>query len=598
MLSNLHLTLSSDFLLIIAWQGMLFNICAIIAIIIMIFILYGVRVSKLKNQKSTAIQHALKQSELLSYSIEGEQKAREQAKLANQTKSDLLARISREVRSPLNGVIGMASLLKETTLTAEQREYCETVQNCGENLLTTINDILFDDILAYSKIESGKIGGEKDFDLRNSIEEVLDVFASKSAKAGLELIYQVDQNVPSVIIAYSLWIRQILMNLVENAVRFTHQGEVVVRVQLIRTIDDNTIELGFEVSDTGAGIAPDKMKVLTKELSQSDYSKQGQRGTGVGLAICKKLVDVMGGRITIESKVGKGTTVLFTLNAKASIQPVRNHILQGMNGKKVLLIDDNATSLDALKSQIEEWKLLPVGASSGKEALEILMKTSDIDLVLTDMSMPDMDGISIARAIRKQLPKLPIVLLNNEGDESFKTYPDLFNSVLSKPIKQHLLSEHIFSNLKHLGETSVAKEQFGKQKLSVEFAKQYPLRILIAEDDRVNQKLSMRVLSKLGYNPDIAQNGKEVLEVVSQKNYDIVLMDVEMPEMDGLEATRMIRLCLTTQPVIIAMTAKAMQGDREECINAGMDDYISKPMNIEELVVLLEKSALQMKAKQ
>ncbi len=598
MLHYLPFTSPPDLLLVIVWQGMLFNIGAIIGALAVIFILYGVRVSRLKDQKATAMQQALKQSELLTYSIESEQKAREEAKLANQTKSDLLARISHQVRSPLNGVIGMASLLKETPLTAEQREYCETIQNCGENLLTTINDILFDDILAYSKIESGKVGGEKDFDLRNSIEEVLDVFASKSAKAGLELIYQVDHNVPSVIIAYSMWIRQILMNLVENAVRFTQHGEVLVKVQLIRTINDNTIELGFEISDTGTGIAPDKLKALSKEFSQSDHSKQNQRSASVGLAICKKLIDVMGGRITIESKVGKGTTVLFTLNAKASIQPVRNHILQGMGGKKVLIIDDNAVSLDALKSQIEEWKLLPVAASSGKEALEILMKSSDFHLVLTDMNMPDMDGVSIAKAIRRQLPSVPIILLSNDGDESFKKHPGLFNSVLSKPIKQHILSEHIFSNLKHVGETSATKEQFSKQKLSIDFSLQYPLRILIAEDDRVNQKLSMRVLSKLGYNPDIAQNGKEVLEIVSQKNYDIILMDVEMPEMNGLEATRMIRLCLTTQPVIIAMTANAMQGDREECINAGMDDYISKPVNIEELVILLEKSALQIKTKQ
>ncbi len=597
MLNYLHFIWPNDLLLFISWRDMWFNVVAILGVLTVAFVLYRIRVRKLENQKAVFSQQVLTQSELLTYSIENERRAREEAKLANQIKRDLLARLSREIRSPMNGVIGMTTLLKETPLTPEQREYCETIRNSGENLLDVINDILFDDVLASSKIESGKMGLEKDFDLRNSIEEVLDVFASKATQAGFELVYQVDHNVPSVIIAYSLWIRQILMNLVENAVKFTQHGEIVVKVSIEKTLNDDTIVLGFEVSDTGTGIAPDKLKALTRELSQSDASLQNQARKGVGFSICKKLVHLMGGQITVESKVNEGTTVRFTLTTKAGVQPLQDHILQGMRGKKVLIIDDNPASLNSLQSQIEHWKLLAVTASSGQQALEILMKTDDLDLVLVDMLMPEMDGVSTAKAVRKQFPQLPIILLGADGEENVSKNPGLFNSAISKPIKQHILSEHMFSNLKHLGETSNSKEQFAKQKLSVDFSKHYPLRILIAEDDRVNQKLAMRVLSKLGYNPDIAENGKEVLETVSQSKYDVVLMDVQMPEMDGLEATRMIRLCLTTQPIIIAMTANAMQGDREECINAGMDDYISKPVNIEELVILLEKSALQMKTK-
>ncbi len=596
MFNHLHFIWPNGLSLFIAWQNMWYNVGAIFIVLMIALVLYRIRTRKFENQKSVLAQQVVTQSELLSYAIENEQRAREESKLANQIKRDLLARLSREIRSPMNGVIGMTALLKETQLTPEQREYCETIRNSGEGLLALINEILFDDVLASSKIESGKIGLEKDFDLRNSIEEVLDVFSSKSTQAGLELVYQVDQSVPSVIIAYSFWIRQILMNLVENAMQFTKQGEIVVKVSTIKTQDDGIV-LGFDVSDTGTGIEPDKLKILSKALSQSEGSPRNNANSGLGFNICKKLVNRMGGQITIESKVGVGTTVHFTLPTKAGFQSVQDHILHGMRGKKVLIIDDNLASLNSLQSQIQQWKLLPITASSGKQALEILMKTDDIDLVLTDMMMPEMDGVSTAKAVREQFPQLPIILLRAEGEENGSKYPGLFNSTIGKPIKQQLLSEHMFSNLKHLGETSAGKDQFAKQKLSVDFAQQYPLRILIAEDDRVNQKLAMRVLCKLGYSPDIAEDGKEVLETVSQAKYDVVLMDVQMPEMDGLEATRMIRLCLTTQPIIIAMTANAMQGDREECINAGMDDYISKPVNIEELVILLEKSALQLKTK-
>ena len=561
--------------------------------IIMIFIAYRFYATRLHaaRDRNAVLEKELEElHERLEQSFLKEQRTNREVEQVRQMKKQLLSVISHEVRTPMNGIMGMALFLADTPLAKEQQEYLNTIRNCGESLLTTVNNVLVNDILDFSKLEQqGKLE-YKDFDLRDCVEEVLEMFAIKAGKAGLDLLYDIDENVPAQIISDSSRLRQVLINLVENAVKFTKHGEIVVS---IRSSDPgNESQLNFDVSDTGIGIASGQIKYLFKGIPAKESDSAD---TGLGLVICKKLVEFMGGHIEAKSKQGQGSHFAFSIPLTPSMKIKRNDAQQNnminLQGKHILIVDDNATSLGILAKRAELWKMLPVVAGSGKQALEILSQNNSLSIILTDLNMPGMDGIELTKSIKNKYPSMPVILMNTAGDESYKKEGKIFSSVLTKPTRQIILRDHILNEFSQ----TVTNKEITADNLGDDFSKQYPLRILIAEDNLINQKIAVKILTKLGYQPALANNGKEALETVSNEHYDIILMDVQMPGMDGLEATRMIRTCLEIQPVIIAMTANVMQGDRDDCIQAGMDDYMSKPIDLKELLSQLEKWALVIK---
>ncbi len=543
------------------------------------------QLSQERKRNEEVLKNANEQLRVANLELE---KARHAADHANEAKSSFLATMSHEIRTPMNGVIGMSALLRESELTDEQRMFTETITTCGDALMNVINDIL-----DFSKIESGSMELESgDFNLRQCIEDVLDVFGTRAAKLQLDLVYQIDEDVPLQIVGDQLRLRQVLINLVGNAMKFTEQGEVCVGVHLVKTGAGGILELKFTVRDTGIGIPADKISRLFKAFSQVDSSTTRKYGgTGLGLAISEKLVRLMGGEISVISEPNLGSTFSFTVSTQAGssvLVPYTYYSMGEQAGKKVMVVDDNATNLMILKRQFEYWHLQPVLAGSGEEALSILDRDPAIDLIITDMQMPGMDGLMLAGQVRERYPLIPIMLLSSVGGEFNTQERELFVSVMNKPIRQHILSKQILNALQP--NTPAPHRQAPlEKKLSVDFCDKHPYEVLVAEDNPMNQHVIVHILKKLGYKPDVAKNGREALEAANEKEYGLILMDMQMPVMDGLEATRLIRRTLAKQPVIIALTANTMDGDEQVCLDAGMDDYLGKPILLEHLMNKLEK---------
>jgi signal transduction histidine kinase/CheY-like chemotaxis protein len=520
------------------------------------------------------------------------------AEQANQAKSAFLAGMSHELRTPMNGVIGMTGLLLDTKLSTEQRDYIETIRVSGTSLLSVINEVL-----DFSKIESGKMQLEtQPFELARCIEDVFSMIAPSAQAKGLDLLYLVENDVPAWVDGDVTRLRQVLVNLVNNGVKFTEHGEVYVRVAKVSG-DAEHLELAFSVRDTGIGIAVQKQTELFQPFYQVDASTARKYGgTGLGLAITSRLVKLMGGSVSVSSALGQGSTFSFSIRTRpAPAQTVRYSQSDqfAVQGKKLLLVDDNETALNILSTVVRRWGLECEIAASPAAALEILRGSSKFDAAIFDYHMPGMDGVQLAVEARRiaGCEALPLILFSS-SDPAHETAggAGLFAVRITKPLRQSVLFEALAQALVGGSRVQLVKPQ-SLVRSDEERLRRSQVRLLVAEDNQINLRLITLMLQKFGYRADVAANGVEVLQAMQRQRYDIILMDVQMPEMDGMEATRLIRADTNAaQPYIVAVTANVLNDDRREYLEAGMNAFLAKPYMPDELNAVLSQAMEHMTA--